>query len=80
MASETRFKEFIESIPHGLYKVFRRRMMEALYSTSLEVSEQTVRNWEAGRCEPTPERREVINGIAMSVAGKRVYDEESAEN
>lgn len=79
MASETRFKEFIESIPHGLYKVFRRRMMEALYSTSLEVSEQTVRNWESGRCEPTPERRSVINGVAEGVVGRKIYIEESEE-
>lgn len=79
MAAETRFKEFIESIPHGLYKVFRRRMLEALYSTSLEVSDQTVRNWESGRCEPTQERRSVINGIAMAVVGKKVYDDENAE-
>ena len=78
MASETRFKEFIESIPHGLYKVFRRRMIQALCSTSLEVSDQTIRNWESGRCEPTPERREVINGIAMAVAGKKVFDTENA--
>lgn len=79
MTGETRFKEFIESIPHGLYKVFRRRMMEALYSTSLEVSEQTVRNWESGRCEPSVERRGVIDGIAKAVIGKKIYDGEEKE-
>lgn len=76
MDKTTKFKEFIESIPHGLYKVFRRRMMEALYSTSLEVSEQTVRNWESGRSEPNAARIEIINNIAKDITGRTVYAKE----
>lgn len=73
MDKETKYTEFINTIPHGLYKVFRRRMMAELYAASLEVSDQTVRNWEAGRTEPNAERIEIINRIADEVAGHKVY-------
>lgn len=74
MDKETKYTEFINNIPHGLYKVFRRRMMAELYTASLEVTDQTVRNWEAGRTEPNDERIEIINRVADSVAGRKVYE------
>ena len=74
MNTEAKFKEFIESIPHGLYRVFRRRLLEALCAESLEVSDQTIRNWENGRCEPNDGRRDVVNRVAEAVIGRPVYE------
>lgn len=74
MDKETKYTEFINTIPHGLYKVFRRRMMAELYAASLEVTDQTVRNWEAGRSEPNAARIEIINNIAKDITGRKVYE------
>lgn len=66
-------QEFINNLPHGLYPEFRQRVKVAMVQAGLDISDQTFRNWQNGIYEPSPEKQEVLNAVAIELTGKPIY-------
>ena len=66
-------QEFIQQLPHGQYPEFRRRVKVAMVEAGLDISDQTFRNWENGIYEPSDQKKEVINAVAMELTGQSIY-------
>ena len=66
----TKFQDFVQNIPHGMYAKFRDELLRRLEP---RVTDQTFRNWERGKYEPDDTRREAINQVAQEITGKTIY-------
>lgn len=67
----TKFQDFIGRLNIYQYSEFRNKVLQRL---DPRVSEQTFRNWQNGKYEPDPARRETINAVAVEVTGEKIYN------